>query len=298
MSNAPAANQRPVRRSRRNRRNRQQPATPPNRRQIRYVSKLKYEHSVTTPDGMLILSTRKRPALTAAEKIAKEQEKKRKCIGIQTRKVESALLRHKVVALWQHGMFMADCQFEPESAKDIIKYFQRTYPRFENYGAAKSFVYRAIKNHKKAMETPHLNPQRDRRGEKRTRTKRDNPRIIELVDEFLSEHKATAPKVKRKLQDDHGFTVSLSTIHRIAKDLHYRWTKPWHTDVLTAAQMYKRKLFCEALLLLTPSDLLNLISTWMWTDEKWWDVVGPASSEYVKAASDAEAKLQNQVIFS
>ena len=194
-------------------------------------------------------------------------------------------------------MFMPDLQFGPHCAKKIIQYFQSTYERFEKFASAKSFVYRAIKNHKLAARTPHLNPQRDRRGEKRASTKRHNPRIVELVDEFLSERKATAPKVKRKLEEDHNLTVSIATIHRIAKDLHYRWTKPWHTDVLTPAQQYKRKIFCEALLLLTPQELLQLISTWMWTDEKWWDIVGPSSCEYVKADSDAEAKLENQVHF-
>ena len=33
----------------------------------------------------------------------------------------------------------------------------------------------------------------------------------------------------------------------------------------------------------------------MFTDEKWWDLVGPAAYKYVKAASDVEAKQQNQV---
>ena len=33
----------------------------------------------------------------------------------------------------------------------------------------------------------------------------------------------------------------------------------------------------------------------MFTDEKWWDLVGPAAYKYVKASSDSEAKQQNQV---
>jgi len=34
----------------------------------------------------------------------------------------------------------------------------------------------------------------------------------------------------------------------------------------------------------------------MFTDEKWWDIVGPASAEYKKSDSKTEAKSQNQVL--
>ena len=33
----------------------------------------------------------------------------------------------------------------------------------------------------------------------------------------------------------------------------------------------------------------------MFTDEKWWDIVGPAMYKYVKAGSKAEAKTKNKV---
>ena len=94
-----------------------------------------------------------------------------------------------------------------------------------------------------------------------------------------------------------GYTVSLTTIYRISADLHYRWTKPWHTDVFTSAQKLKCKIFCAKLLRLSESALLNAIDNWMFTDEKWWDLVGPAAYKYVKASSDSEAKQQNQVCF-
>ena len=94
-----------------------------------------------------------------------------------------------------------------------------------------------------------------------------------------------------------GFQVSLSTIYRIARDLTYRWQKPWHTDVLTPAQKLKRKIFCAGLLRLPDDVLFRKIAGFMFTDEKWWDIVGPACYKYVKANTAFEAKMQNQVWF-
>ena len=143
---------------------------------------------------------------------------------------------------------------------------------------------------------PEADPFRDLRGKNKPAVKRKNPRIVELVDELLSEPKATAPKVRRALRR-HGFIISLSTIYRIANDLTFKWTKPWHTDILTPAQKLKRKLFCFRLLQLTDEALLRIISRWMFTDEKWWDIVGPAASKYCKGKKGMERKLQNQVHF-
>ena len=44
--------------------------------------------------------------------------------------------------------------------------------------------------------TPHLDPFRERRGENKWKTKRENPQIVKLCDEILSESKTTTPKVK------------------------------------------------------------------------------------------------------
>ena len=115
-----------------------------------------------------------------------------------------------------------------------------------------------------------------------------------MCDEFLSEPDMTAPIVVQRL-DTHGFQVSPATVHRIAKDLCFRWTKPWYTDVLTPAQKLKRKIFCRELLRLTPAQLLNRLGGWLWSDEKWWDIVGPGKSRHIKALSQFEAKLLNQV---
>ena len=72
----------------------------------------------------------------------------------------------------------------------------------------------------------------------------------------------------------------------------------WHTDILTPAQKYKRKLFCTELLRLPHAALMQRISGWLFTDEKWWDIVGPSMSQYVKAGSKSEAKMQNQAGFA
>ena len=282
---SPAANQR--RRSRRNR----QPSTPPNQtREIVFSPKSTYQFSQLNRDGVLILSRRKRLPPTAEQL----QERKRKKIEIKTKQVSLVALRHKVVALWEHGANMENFQFRPKQAKHIIRFMQATYPQYAHHAAARSFVYRALKRHKEAADTPHLEPHRDRRGENKVKTKRENPQIVQMVDELLSEPKMTAPKVKDVLVD-RGIQISVQTIQRIAQDLSYKWTKPWYTDVLTPAQKYKRKLFCMKLLRLGAPALLHTVSRWLFTDEKWWDVVGPSASRYVKAGSKTEAKMGNQV---
>ena len=85
---------------------------------------------------------------------------------------------------------------------------------------------------------PSEDPFRDLRGESKPKIKRENARIVELVDELLSEAKATASKVQRGLRR-HGITISVSTVYPIAQDLSFGWTKPWHTDILTPAQKLK-----------------------------------------------------------
>ena len=171
---------------------------------------------------------------------------------------------------------------------------QSTYPGYEKKAFAKSFFYRALKRHNDRFVNSHLDSHRDRRGENRRKTKRQNPLVVELCDDLLSEPKATAPNVQRGLWNN-GITVSLSTIYRVAKDLLFRWQKPWHTDVLTPAQKLKRKLFCARLLRLSAPDLLREIMQWMFTNEKWWDLVGPTAYKYVKVTTSMEAKMQNQV---
>ena len=231
MASSRSTNQTPLRRSRRNlrnRRNRHQPETPPNPPRVQFETKLKYENSLRNEDDVFFLSNRKR-ALPTAEEL---EVRKRKKFAVQVAKVSIVALRHKVVSLWEHGMCTNDLQFGTGASKKIIQWMQATYPAYERFEAAKSFFYRALKRHKTRAETSNLEPQRDKRGENKRKTKRENPAILELCDELLSEDKATAPKVQVGLIRN-GFSVSLSTIYRIARDLTYRWTKPWHTDILT-----------------------------------------------------------------
>ena len=289
---APTANRR---RSRRNRRNSQQPSTASNEHSpnlIPFSPKLKYENSFVNEKGVYVLSKRKRMPLSDEEK----QRRERKRIAIDTKKNSLVRLRHKVCNLYEYDMHTENFQFGPGQSTKIIEFLQATYPQYVNKAAASSFFYRARNKFKVGLQTPHLEAHRDRRGENRPKNKRSNAEIVRLCDELLSEPKATAPKVQAGLQRN-GFAVSLSTIYRISADLLYRWTKPWHTDVLTAAQKLKRKIFCAKLLRLPGPELLNVIGNWMFTDEKWWDLVGPAAFRYIKAASDSQAKQQNQVCF-
>ena len=251
----------------------------------------------TTDSGLLILSKRKDVFLSDEEKEEAAAVKRQKVSQVKKKKLSVLLLRHKVAALWEHGCCMDGWIFAAKIVKKIIEFVQVTYPQYTQFAAARSFVYRAIKRHKLGLaagDALESDPMRDRRGENRQSTKRKNARIVEICDRLLSEDKSTCPKVQRALSD-RGFSVSTKTIQRICKDLDFVWTKPWHTDVLTSAQQKKREIFCRNLLTLTEEELLQRISGWLWSDEKWWDIVGPASSRWRKAKSNLEAKTQNQV---
>ena len=279
---------------RRNRRNRQEVLTPTNQREaIVFTPKLKYSNSSFNADGVFVVTKRKRALPTEAEK----EEKRQKQLQIKINHVSLTELQWKVVGFYQHGACMEKYQFSggPKSSKTIIQYLQENVPKYAKYNAAKSFFYATLKKFNKRKLTPELDPFRERRGENKTSPKRKNPDIVALVDEWLSEEKTTAPKIKNDLAT-RGYTVSLSTIYRIAQDLFFRWQKPWYTDVITPAQKLKRKLFCVKLLRLSEEQLLRKIADWMFTDEKWWDIVGPAMYKYVKSDTKAEGKMGNQVV--
>ena len=277
---------------RRSTRNRQQPPAAANESSlINYVPKLKYAQSKFNDEGIFLLSKRKRSPPTEEAKEAKRQKQ----AAIKKRKFFVLSLRHKVINLWLHGSNCNEWVFGQYCAPKITAFLQHAYP--DKYGAkaaARSFVYRTIERFREADAEPEYDPFRDLRGVYKPQFKRKNARIVELTDELLSERNASGPKVQRGLRRN-GFRVSLSTIYRIAKDLMFGWTKPWHTDILTPAQKLKRKLFCGKLLRLGEEALLQLISRWLFTDEKWWDIVGPAPSKWRKGATEMERKLQNQV---
>jgi len=118
---------------RRRRRNRRQPI---NRREpIVFVPKTKYENSTVNEDGVFILSTRKRAKPTAAEL----EQRKQQNLQIKCKQVALSSLRHKIMALYDHGCFMENWQFPPKSNKKIIQYVQQKFAQYAAYGAAKSF---------------------------------------------------------------------------------------------------------------------------------------------------------------
>ena len=207
-------------------------------------------------------------------------------------------LRHRIIGIWLYGIHTEQFQFKAQETGKIITFLQATNEKYANRQSAHSFVYRTIKKYKESAQTPHLLPFRDRRGENRQSPKRKNTQIIEICDEMLSEPKATAKKVCREVLLRLRIAVSPATIYRIGADLFYHWTKPWYTDILTPAQKFKRFIFCEENLQLTEEELLRKIAAWMFSDEKWWDIVGPAMSSYVKAATKVEAKNKNKVKFA
>ena len=118
-----------IRRSTRNR-NRRQPSAPANQRRLAlFRPKLEYINSVETSDGLLILSKRKRPLLTDEQKAEREEQRKQARRRIDSKKVSVALLRHKVVSIWLHDMFMQNWQFGPKKTANIISFVQATYPQ-------------------------------------------------------------------------------------------------------------------------------------------------------------------------
>ena len=262
------------------------------REAIVFEHKATYDNSWTTANGVLVLSKRKRAGPTAEEKERKRQKQRETKI----KQVAREVLYSKIIGIYENGINTEDWQFGPNQRPKIADYLQATYPiRFAKRSAATIVVHRSVTAQKKSAATPHLRPFRDRRGENRKSPITKNDSIIALCDEFLSESNATAPAVVKKLLL-RGYKCSKFSVYTIAKNLFFKWTKPWYTDVLTSVQKLKRKIFCRELLRLTPEQLLNRIAGWLFTDEKWWDIVGPSKSRYIKALSQIEAKMENQVI--
>ena len=206
------------RRSTRNRRNRQQPTNEaPGTPTLRFSPKLKYLQSCHNEDGIFMVSKRKR-ALPSPEEI---EAKKMKKLQVAQRKYFVVALRHKVINLWLHGANFGEWHFGAQQTRKCIEFLQTSYPKYEKFAAAKSFVYRSIDRFREADPMPSADPFRDLRGENKPKNKRTHDPIVELCDELFSEPKSTAPKVQRALRR-HNFNVSLSTIYRIAKDLTFR----------------------------------------------------------------------------
>ena len=142
------------------------------------------------------------------------EAKRMRQVEVQQGKYFVLSLRHKVVNMCLHGANFGEWQFAAGQTRKVIEFLQASYPKYAKFGAAKSFVYRAIGRLRAADPMPSADPFRDLRGENKPKIKRKNARIVELCDELLSEPKSTAPKLQRGLLR-HGFRVSLSTIYRI-----------------------------------------------------------------------------------
>ena len=78
-------------------------------------------------------------------------------------------------------MCTENLQFGPGCSTTIIQWIQTTYPVYEKFETGRSFFYHDLSRHKKCLETTsRLEPQRDKRGENRVKTKRGKPLITQL----------------------------------------------------------------------------------------------------------------------
>ena len=92
---------------------------------------------------------------------------------------------------------------------------QDSYPKYTTFAAAKSFVYRSIERLRNAPAMPSADPFRDLRGENEPHNKRKHDRIVELVDDLLSQPKSTAPKVQRGLRRHKFLVLQFTASQRI-----------------------------------------------------------------------------------
>jgi hypothetical protein len=73
-----------------------------------------------------------------------------------------------------------------------------------------------------------------------------------------------------------------TTVWRHAtKTLNMRLISPFYSDILTPAMKLKRMLFCKELLQLPEAAFFAEVKSWMFWDEKWWDLHEPAGPLWV-----------------
>ena len=205
-------------------------------------------------------------SLFVSQKRRVKEEKKNQLAIKRTSENE---LCWEAVMIYQHGSQPAPpfLPIVPRKQIAITRYLLAQYShRFPKLNTAKVFVNRAIKKFKDRPDNKA--PFRDKRGENRARTKRNNPEAIELTEQILLHQKLRPKRVVQALLD-RGIVIHDSTIRRIMCDLQIHRVKPWYTDVLTSAQKFKRVIFIEPLLAMRPGDLLLTLMSWMNTDEKW-----------------------------
>ena len=162
------------RRSSRNRRNRQQPTN--ERTTLKYQPKLKYSTSCVNEDGVFMLTKRKRVLPTPEE----VEEKKMRKLQVQQRKYFTLSLRHKVVNMWLHGVNCNDWNFAARNTRKVIEFLQTTYPKYAEFAAAKSFVYRVIGRFRDTDPMPSDDPFIPRTARReQTENKTQNARIVD-----------------------------------------------------------------------------------------------------------------------
>ena len=197
--------------------------------------------------------------------------------------------------------------FDAGDRKAVAQYLCQKYPqKFRKIASAQTFICRTMKKVKKANEdagreadaVPPTKGMKDSRsvGAERRKPVSENPAIVEILERVLEEHNGNIKEVLRQCRAA-GLKASLTTLNKMAWKMGYGWQKAWHTDVLTPAQKFKRVLFCRKLLRLSKQNLIRIISAWIFTDEKWFDLCGPSPGQWVRAATKALRKMGNQVCF-
>ena len=179
-------------------------------------------------------------------------------------------LSWEVSMIWKNGAQMSPpfLPIPPGKQINIARYIMHKYPAlFTKLVSAKSFVSRVVKKYKNRPDNKQ--PFRDKRGENHPTQKRNNQVAIATTDRILCRQKGRPKDVVTALADE-GIHMHVSTVRRIMQDLNIHCVKPWYTDILTAAQKYKRLLFANPLLSMDPDELLQVLMAWMKTDEKWF----------------------------
>ena len=184
----------------------------------------------------------------------------------------------------------------------MSQFLCRKYPdKFKKFESAKVFVCRTMQRFKNATEDADVDPvdsMQDKRssGAERAKPVTMNPAVQAVVERVCEQHNGNIKQALLAIETER-LKGSRSSLRKVALRLGFGWEKAWHTDVLTTAQKYKRTLFCKRLLRMSKENLIRLISVWMFTDEKWFDIVGPAPGQWTRAPTKAGRKMQNQVSF-
>ena len=126
---------------------------------VKYVNKFLYD---------CFVATQKNLAKKAKQNILAKKRTKR------------TEFRWEVTMIYMHGaqLPVPFLPIRPGKQTEIAKYLCRKYsPHFTNLKMAKVFVHHTLKLYDARPDNDNKDPFRDKRGENRKRTKRDNPRL-------------------------------------------------------------------------------------------------------------------------